>query len=176
MMKRLISLGAAALASLVGGCGDGPSTVPGFRSPATWSSFVYATNNGPLLLDVVGDPFASGSGDLRRVAVAAMAAGIPGRPFTLTLDPAVAARPNFRIVLVAGAASDLDERAVCAGRAKAANIKIDGGRIDLIATFCDGDSLLSSVRGWVAKIGGADDRRFSLLLGQMTRDLMGEPQ
>ena len=42
------------------------------------------------------------------------------------------------------------------------------------ATFCDGPALLSSVRGWVAKIDGADDRRFRQLLGQVTRELMGE--
>lgn len=38
MLKRLLSLGAGALAALTAGCGDGPATVSGtWRSPATWS-------------------------------------------------------------------------------------------------------------------------------------------
>lgn len=175
MMKRLLSLGAAALATLVGGCGDGPSTVPGgYRSPATWSSFVYATSAGPLLLEVRGNPFGSGSADLGRAIAMGMAAGIPARPFTLTLEAAAAPRPNFRVVVVLGGAKDLDERAICAGRAQGAVTRVEGGRLDLTATFCDGEALLSSVRGWVAKIDGVDDRRFQRLLGQMARELMGE--
>lgn len=176
MMKRLLSLGAAALATLVSGCGDGPSTVPGFRNAATWSSFVYATSTGPLLLEVVGDPFPMTGSDLRQSVADSISAGIPGRPFTLTLEKTVAARPNFKIVLAMGAASDLDERSLCAGHAKGTSTKSNGGRIDLVATFCDGETLLSSVRGWVAKVNNAEDRRFQFLLGQMARDLMGEPQ
>ncbi|TAN57044.1 MAG: hypothetical protein EPN20_17740 [Magnetospirillum sp.] len=176
MIKRLLSFGAAALATLVGGCGDGPSTVAGgYRSPATWSSFVYATSPGPLLLEVVGDPFGAGSGTLGRTIAATMAAAIPARPFTLTTETAAAPRSNFRVVLVLGGDPSLDERAICAGRGKAEAAKIEaGGRVDLIATFCDGEALLSSVRGWVAKIDGADDRRFHRLLGQVARELMGE--
>ncbi|MDO8607090.1 MAG: hypothetical protein Q7R40_11175 [Phaeospirillum sp.] len=175
MMKRLLSLGAAALASLVGGCGDGPSTVPGgYRNAATWSSFIYATSSGPLLLDVRGDPFGAGSADLGQAVATGMAAGIPARPFTLTLDAAAAARPNFRVMVVLGGAKELDERAICAGRAQGAATRIEGGRLDLIATFCDGEALLSSVRGWVARIDGVDDRRFQRLLGQVARELMGE--
>jgi len=176
MIKRLLSLGAA-LAALVGGCSDGPSTVTGgYRSPATWSSFVYATSSGPLLLEIHGDPFGQGGESLGRTAAAAMAAAIPARPFRLTGDSAAAAHPAFRIMLVVGAPPDLDAQAICAGRAKGSTARAEAGRIDLVATFCDGEALLSSVRGWVAKVQGADDPRFRLLLGQMTRELMGEPQ
>ncbi len=178
MMKRLLSLGAAALATLVGGCGDGPSTVPGgTRSPAAWSSFIYATSPGPLLLEVRGASLDTASpARLARAIAEALAAGIPARPFTLTTNAAAAAKPNFRIVVVVGAAPNLDERAICAGRATMETARIEAaGRIDLIATFCDGESLLSSVRGWVAKIDGVDDRRFRLLINQIARELMGEP-
>ena len=176
MMRRLFSLGAAALVSLVGGCGDGPSTVPGgVRSPAAWSSFIYATSPGPLLLEVHGPSLDASPAEMARAIAAAMAAGIPARPFALTTDTAKASRPNFRIVVVVGGAPGLDERAICAGRIPLDGPSIpDGGRVTLTATFCDGESLLSSVRGWVARINGIDDRRFRQLLGQMARDLMGE--
>lgn len=173
MIKRLVSLGAA-LAALVSCGGDGPSTVPGFRSPATWSSFVYATNEGPLLLEVQGDPFGGGKAEMDETIARALGAGIPARPFSLTRDAATAPRPNFRLVIVLGGAKSLDEHAICAGKIKAPAGKIEGGRLDVIATFCDGESLLSSARGWVAKLDGAQDRRLALLFNQLARDLMGE--
>lgn len=177
MIKRFLSLGAAALATLVGGCGDGPSTVPGgYRSPATWSSFIYATTSGALLLDVRGDPFGAGPATLETIVAESMAAALPGRPFAMTVNPAQAPRPAFRVVVVLGAAKDLDERDICAGRVPASTLPLaGGGRVDVVATFCDGQSLLSSSRGWVARIEGVGDQRFRQLLGQMARDLMGEP-
>ena len=173
MIKRLLSLGAA-LAALVGCGGDGPSTVPGLRSPATWSSFVYATTEGPLLLEVQGNPFGTGKAELGESISRALAAGLPGRPFSLTTDPATAPRPNFRVVVVLGAAKSLDERAICAGKVRVADGKLDGDRLDVLATFCDGESPLSSVRGWVAKLDGFQDRRLTLLFNQVVRDLMGD--
>ena len=173
MIKRLLSLGAA-LTALVSCGGDGPSTVPGFRSPAAWSSFVYATTEGPLLLEVQGDPFGTGKAQLDAMVSRALGAGIPARPFSLTGDPATAPRPNFRVVIVLGAAKSLDEHAICAGKVKPPSGKMEGGRLDVIATFCDGESLLSSSRGWVAKLDDPQDRRLTLLFNQLARDLMGE--
>jgi hypothetical protein len=177
MINRFLSLGAAALATLVGGCGDGPSTVPGgYRSPATWSSFIYATSSGPLLLDVRGDPFGAGPATLETIVAESMTSALPGRPFSMTSDAARAARPAFRVVVVLGAARTLDERHVCAGQALSPPPSLsDGGRMDVVATFCDGQSLLSSSRGWVARLEGVGDQRFRQLLGQMARDLMGGP-
>ena len=150
--------------------------MPGsYRSPAAWSSFIYATSPGPLLLEVRGDPFGDGPAALGRTIAAAMTAGIPARPFALTTTQANAARPNFRVVVVLGGAPSLDERAICAGHVAVEPLKVLDGRVDLTATFCDGQSLLSSVRGWVARIDGIDDRRFRLLLNQMARELMGSP-
>jgi hypothetical protein len=176
MLKRLFSLGAAALATLVGGCGVGPSTVPGtYRSPATWSSFIYATSAGPLLLDLRGDPFGGGAAPLARIASEAVTGAVPGRPFRVTLDPAAAAQPKFRIVMVLGAGAEADERGACAGTAKSGTAPVGKGRLDVVASFCDGDTPLASSRGWVARLDGPDDRRFGLLLGQIARDLIGQP-
>ncbi|CAA7625204.1 hypothetical protein [Magnetospirillum sp. SS-4] len=178
MIRRLLSLGAATLAALAGGCGDGPSTVPGgYRSPATWSSFVYATSSGPLLLEVRGDPFGTGTARLEAAVAASMAAALPGRPFAMTTDASQAPRPAFRVTVVLGPARDLDDRDICAGRAvPVTSSPGDGGRVDVAAAFCDGSSLLSSSRGWVAKVEDIDDRRFRRMLEQIARDLMGDPQ
>ncbi|OAN48166.1 hypothetical protein A6A04_05290 [Paramagnetospirillum marisnigri] len=176
MIKRFLSLGAAALATLVSGCGDGPSTVPGtYRSPATWSSFIYATSSGPLLLDLRGDPFGGGAATLARAVSTAVAGAVPGRPFQVTLDPASAAQAKYRIVMILGAAAGADERAACAGGAKGGSAPVGQGRLEVVASFCEGDAPLSSSRGWVARLDGPDDRRFGLLIGQLARDLIGQP-
>ena len=175
-MKKLLSLGAAALAALVGGCGDGPSTVPGgYRNAATWSTFFAATSSGPLLLEVHGNPFGGPAADLRARVAAAMSAAIPARPFTMTADAQAAPAPKVRVVVALGAPPSLDATELCAGTAVTAATKTDGGRVELLAAFCDGGALLSSVRGWVAKVDGPDDARFTRLLGQVMRELAGDP-
>jgi len=174
MIKRILSLGAAALATLVGGCGDGPSVVAGgYRSPATWSSFIYATRSGPLLLRVLGDPFRAGPAETGQAVAESMAGALPGRPFVLTLRPEEASAAQFRVVVALGAPAGLDERSLCAGPAPVLAPVVAGGRVDLIAVFCDGDGVLSSVRGWVAKVEGPGDRRFHQLLGQAAREMIG---
>jgi hypothetical protein len=177
MMRKLLSLGAAAIAALLGGCGDGPSTVPGgYRSPATWSSFFSATAAGPLLLEVHGDHFGIPASELRRRVAGAMQAAIPARPFTMTLDPGQAPAPKIRVAVAFGAPPALDAAEICAGRVSVAAGPLGGGRVELLATLCSGDRLLSSVRGWVARIDGPDDGRFLRLLGQVMRELAGDPQ
>lgn len=179
MMKKLLSLGAAALAALVGGCGDGPSTVPGgYRNAATWSTFFAATSSGPLLLEVHGDPFGDPAAELRARVARAMSAAIPARPFAMTTDAQAAPAPKVRVVVALGAPPSLDAAELCGGKVvtAAAGAGAGGGRVELLAAFCDGGSLLSSVRGWVAKVDGSDDARFARLLGQVMRELAGDPQ
>ncbi len=177
MMKKLLSLGAAALAALVGGCGDGPSTVPGgYRNAATWSTFFAATSSGPLLLEVHGNPFGDPAAELRARVARAMSAAIPARPFTMTTDAQAAPAPKVRVVVALGAPPSLDAAELCGGKVATAAAGADGGRVELLAAFCDGGSLLSSVRGWVGKVDGSDDARFARLLGQVMRELAGDPQ
>lgn len=175
-MKKLLSLGAAALAALVGGCGDGPSTVPGgYRSPATWSTFFAATSHGPLLLELHGDPFGTPAAELRTRVAKAMSAAIPARPFAMTTDAQAASLPKVKVVVALGVPPGLDAAELCAGRAMTATARADGARIDVLAAFCHGDVTMSWVRGWVAKVEGPDDSRFTRLLGQMMRELAGDP-
>lgn len=135
-MKRILSLGAAALAAFVGGCGDGPSTVPGgYRNAATWSSFIYATRDGPLRLDLGGDPFGGNGPDLTQEVTKAMAGAIPGRPFTVTTLAAAAPLADLRVVMQLGAPANADARDLCAGRTREVRPPAAGGRIEVLAVF-----------------------------------------
>lgn len=172
MLKRLLSLGAAALAALGSGCGDGPATLAGtWRSAATWSSMIYATSTGPLLVEVHGAPFALPAAEFRTQIAAAMTNHVFGRPTAFTADPQQAPHPRYRVVLAFNPAMDTDPRALCDGRVATAATPQE--RITVQGAFCDGATLLASISGWVAKVSGPDDRRFSQLMAQLTRELFG---
>ncbi|MBF0324040.1 MAG: hypothetical protein HQL42_03115 [Alphaproteobacteria bacterium] len=175
MLKRLLSLGAAAVASVVAACEEGPATVSGtWRSPATWSTMVYASSAGPMLVEVLGQPFANLSPESLSGHVAdSMTGQLIGRPITFTADQAQAPRPQFRVILAFNAADTTDPKSLCAGKVV---LGAPAEKITLIASFCDDGQMLASVKGWVARIDGPTDSRFRRLIGQVTRELFGNPQ
>lgn len=172
MFKRLLSLGAATLTAMVSGCGDGPATVAGtWRSPATWSSMIYATSKGPMLIEVHGDPFGQNAADFRGQLAQAMTDKVMGRATAFTADPALAPQPRYRVVLAFNAPGNTDARHLCEGRVATAAVPSE--KITVLGAFCDGESLLASVRGWVVKVDGPGDKRFRQLIAQVVRDLFG---
>lgn len=174
MLKRLFSLAAAATAALVSGCGDGPATVPGsYRSPAAASVLVYATSRGPMLIEVHGDPFGLGPALFRTLVAQAMSGATPARPFRFTADPADAPARKVRVVVAFDPTPVLSAADLCAGQVASAAPGRPGERVALLAALCDGDQVLASVSGWVAKVDGPDDRRFRQLLTQAARELAG---
>lgn len=174
MLKRLLSLGAAALAAVTSGCEDGPASVAGtWRSPATWSSMVYASSAGPLLVEIHGDPFRLPPAEFRAQVAALMSNQVMGRPMILTADPQAAPHPQFRVVLAFNPPDNSDVSRLCQGAVATAAEPRE--KITVLAVFCDHDRLLSSVQGWVAKVDGPADKRFRRLLGQLTRELFGNP-
>lgn len=172
MLKRLLTIGAAALTALVSGCGDGPATVAGgWRSPATWSSMIYATKDGPLLVEIHGAPFGLPPARFRTAVAEAMTNAIFGRPSTFTTDPQQAPQPRYRVVLAFNAPDNTDPRDLCRGQV--ATLAQTGDRITVHGAFCEDATLLASIRGWVAKVQGAEDERFRRLISQLTRELFG---
>ncbi|MGE5548348.1 MAG: hypothetical protein ACM33T_15695 [Solirubrobacterales bacterium] len=176
MFKRLLSLGGAALAAVTAACEDGPATVAGtWRSPATWSTMVWASAEGPMLVEVHGRPFANlAAAELDPQVAAALSNQVIGRVVTFTHRRDDAPRPEYRVVLAFNAPDKTDASELCAGPVATAAAPRD--RITVIAAFCDGGRALSSVRGWVAKVDGPADQRFRQLLGQVARDLFGNPE
>lgn len=175
MLKRLLSLGAAAITSVVAACEEGPATVSGtWRSPATWSTMVYASSTGPMLVEVLGQPFANLSTESLSSQIAdAMTGQLIGRPITFTAIRDQAPRPQYRVVLAFNAADATDPRSVCAGKV---TVGPAAEKITIIASFCDDGQMLASVKGWIARVDGPADARFRRLMGQITRELFGSPQ
>jgi hypothetical protein len=174
MLKRLLSLGAATVTALISACEDGPATVAGtWRSPATWSTMVYASSAGPLLVEIHGDPFRLPPAEFRAQVAAAMTNQVMGRPMALTADAQAAPHPQFRVVLAFNPPDNADASQLCEGRVATATEGRE--KITVLAAFCDRDRPLASVRGWVAKVDGPTDKRFRRLLGQLMRELFGNP-
>lgn len=173
MFKRLLSLGAAALAGLAAACEDGPATVAGtWRSPAAWSAMVYATSDGPMLVEVHGSPFAVRPADFDDQVAEALSRQVIGRVTLFTARRDQAPRPQYRVVMAFNAPGDLDTARLCAGDPPVAVEPRE--TITVHAAFCDGVAVLASVRGWVAKVDGPGDLRFRRLMGQVARELFVE--
>lgn len=171
MLKRFFALGAAVLTTLVSACEDGPRTQSGgWRSAAVWSSMVYASANGPIFLEVHGEPFAPMALSAMDVAMG-MSDKLVGRKLAFTPVRASALRPEFKVVLAFNPPANADPRDLCEGAI--ATAAQPGEQITVLAVFCDKSGILSSVQGWVSKVSGPDDPRFRRLLGQVTRDLIG---
>lgn len=174
MLKRLFSVGAAVLAALTTGCGDGPTTMPGgYRSPATWSSLVAATVDGPLLVTVYGNPFGGDDSQFRHQVAESMTDRVFGRRTTFTANRDLAPHPQFRAVIAFNTPADLGAHKLCSGQVPTA--AHPGDRLTVLGAFCQDDTLLASVRGWVGQVSGPSDKRFGLLMAQMTRELFGDP-
>lgn len=172
MLKRLLSVGAAALAALTSACEDGPATVAGtWRSPATWSTMVAATSNGPMWIEVHGTPFAMDPAEFRAQLAEAMTDRVFGRPTAFTALRDQAPKPQTRVVLAFNPPPSTHPDSLCEGSVATAAESRE--RITVQAVFCDQGRRLASVEGWVAKVDGPQDKRFRQLIAQLTRELFG---
>src|SRR3954463_4584872 len=108
---RLLTVG---LAGFLAACGDGPASNVSYKSsPQVWDFFLFAAKDGPVLVEVDGNPFGTGQD-----AVAAAVAGAMGTAFTepfikFTADRAAAAHPDHRMIWTLSPAPGYDMNSVC---------------------------------------------------------------
>ncbi len=161
------------LAVLAAGCDEGPASNVRFMHPSgAWQFLVHATDSGPLLLEIHGQAFdGARTEEVEAMVQALMSEAQNRRLVRFTRDPAMAARPAYRVVLVFNGGKGLDSAALCAE--PAAGGPPAGERIELLASFCHDGSLLSSVHAWMAAAADTD-RRFRQLIQQTTRELFAD--
>lgn len=174
MLKRILSLAAAAMAALTAACEDGPSTVRGtWRSPAATSTMVWAGARGPIFIEIHGNPFALADSEFHALAADGLSNKVIGRVVRFTAQRELAQHPGARVVMAFDAPESFDAQDLCEDRPVPTATR-SGGRITVVAAFCHDGKILSSVRGWVARGGGPGDKRFASLLAQVARDLFPE--
>ena len=151
-------------------CDEGPSSNTRYMHPAgTWDFLVYATQNGPLLIDIEGQALPGNAVEFEGTVIALMNEAQNKRLVRFTPDPAVAPSPDFRVVVAFNGGAGLDSKALCSGQAKGGGP--DNDRIETLATFCRGGEVLSAVHGWATPSDSVGEQRFQMLIQQVTRDL-----
>lgn len=157
-------------ALLLAGCEEGPATQRtdlhasgslGFLADATAAG-------GPLLLEVTGTPYGGPPGALAVDVRILLESALQKHPTRLTLDPAAAEKPDYRLLITFNGGSALGALAHCHGEGRG------GGpthRLELRATFCHKARVLASVTGWVEDTEGRGDQRFERLIRQAALDL-----
>lgn len=176
-MRRLV-LGLLSLLSALGlsACSDGPTTQQSYIRPSgTWSEFVYAGAEGPILVDIQGEPFNGGQAELERLVLTALEGAFPERPTRFTLDPALAPHANFRVSLMFDPPKMARGAHLCAGEALAP-VANEAGKVNVLMSFCAKGEMLSESWGWVRKVGGPSDPRLSKLIYFAVRHLFQAPK
>ena len=161
-LAPLLCLGAVAC--------SGPTTIgPPYRSPATGSTLVYTAAQGPVLLEVFGDPFGDGLTSLVATVATEMSGQQPSYPITFTPARAEAFHPDVRVVVGFGVIGG----ELCGTHPANLAAPDHQRRVSVTAAFCAKEQELSSVNGWVEDVDGAKDRRFAFLMADLVRQLFG---
>lgn len=159
--------------TLTASCDEGPTTVVDRRVEGTWSMAQGAMAKGPLPVVVEGDPFES-QRPLDERIVALMTEAV-----TWTATPRFAADASasggLRVVITFDPAVSMGGSAQCAGEAGRGERSRDGA-VRVLATFCDGRTMLVSVSGRAADAKAPDDAEFDALIRQITLDLFTPEQ
>lgn len=170
-LQRALRWGVLVMTWSLFGCeGDGPSVINTFtRGPVVWSSFVYAIQEGGLLLQVHNPPFGDAA-SVGQAAVEQFKSAFPEQPGRLTLDASQAREPTQKIVLVFDPPPKWDARNTCRGERPVA--QPEAGRTRVQASYCNRDELLAAAEGWVKNARDPRDERFGRLMTQIALNLI----
>lgn len=154
LLAGMVALGAcSAPAGSIGGTDYAPQY--------DFSEFYAATNGRTFRVIVEGDPFpALPREEVRLRLLPVMQANRPRPRLTFTYDvPAELPRPDYRLVLVFDAASDLTAARVCAGQVRHRPRPAEAaGRFSVFAIYCRNDLALSQSTAWTPATGPEDPR------------------
>jgi hypothetical protein len=126
-----------------------------------FSEFYAATNGKTFRVLFEGNPFpALTQQDSQRRLLPVMQANRPRPRLTFTYDvPAELPRPDYRLVLVFDAASDLTAARVCANEVRHQVRPVEAAdRFSVFAVYCRNDLALSQSTAWTPATGPEDPR------------------
>lgn len=172
MLKRWLGIGAGALAALTAACDGAPTTQQVYiKDQGVLSYLQYAAVQGPMLVVVHGNPFVTSKPFLDEVVAAELEASVTYlKGVHFTTDPALAFKPEYRIILVLGGTATVDGNRLCAGDPPALDEKADP--IRMTAVFCHRDDMFSWVSGSIGARSTPEDDRFRSWIRLIGRDLL----
>lgn len=165
---------AAGIAGLLASCGDGPASNVTYKlGPQVWDFFWFAVKDGPVLVQLDGNPFQIDAPTLGVRVAAAMQSGFSEPFVAFTATAVAAAHPEYRMIWTLNPAPGYDINAVCGERRPAAAPSIAGRRFEMRVAFCQDGRLLSAVHGWMpARLADPEGREWRNLIAQMARQLI----
>lgn len=171
MLRRLLGLGAGALAALTAACDGAPMTQQVYVNERAVGNYIqYSASPGPLLVVVHGNPFVTSKPFLDGIVAKELEASITRIANAhLTADPELAAKPEFRVILALGAHKAVDGDALCAGEPP--RLETGADPLLMVAVFCRKAEMISMVRGSIGAQASPEDKRFRNWMRQIGRDL-----
>lgn len=172
LWRRIGGLVTAGLAGFLASCGDGPASNVSYKlGPQVWDFFLFAASDGPVLVEVGGNPFALDEDALADSIAASMQTGFTEPFIKFTADRAAAAHPEYRMIWTLNPAPGYDMNTVCERQPAAA--PLIGRRLEMRVAFCQAGRLLAAVHGWMpAADAGPDNADWRDLIAQMARQLV----
>lgn len=157
-------------------CEEGPATNVTFQTDDAWHVAQAVMATGPLLVEISGDPFDEGTLLVADTVLDDMKRAITWYATPrFTAETYDTANPSLRIVMTFNGGTAIGGRAQCRGRTQGGG-PLEGGRVEVIATFCDEADVLVNVRGHIDGTEGASDPLFSDLIRQVTRDMLANTE
>ncbi|SJZ83613.1 hypothetical protein SAMN02745126_02495 [Enhydrobacter aerosaccus] len=159
MRFRFLPTTAIAAMALLGGCaGAGDIAGTDYAPEYDYSEFYAVTNNKTFRVIVSGNPFPDMSQqEMERRLLPVMQANKPQPNLTFTYAvPVEEPRPDYRLVLVFNAATDLTAARVCANQIR--HKPVPARPFDLFAVYCRNDLALSQSTAWTPATGPDDPR------------------
>lgn len=171
MLRRLLGLGAGAVAALTAACDGAPMTQQVYVNDHAVGNYLqYSSSPGPLLVVVHGNPFVTTKPFLDGIVAKELEASITrvGNAH-LTTDPELAAKPEYRVIMVLGAHKAVDGDALCAGETP--RLEPEADPLRMVTVFCRKTEMISLVRGSIGPQSSPEDKRFRDWVRQIGRDL-----
>lgn len=176
-MRRVV-LGLLSILSALGlsACGDGPVTQQSYiRQSGTLSDFVYAGGDGPVLVEIRGEPFKGSQAELEAMVLDALEGAFPERPTRFTLNPAEAPHPNYRLAMMFDPPKTARGTHLCAGEALTQQAN-EPGKVNVLMSFCHKGEMLAESWGWVKRLVGPNDPKLAKLIHFAVRHLIQAPK
>ena len=168
-----VAAGVAGLAGLFAIARGRPaSNVTYKHGPQVWEFFWFAVKDGPMLVEVDGNPFPIEAPDLAGQVALAMKSAFSEPFVAFTSSARHAAHPDYRVIWTINPAPGYDAAAVCGERRPPAASPL-GDRLEMRAAFCQAGRLLAAVHGWMpAAKARPDSPAWRRLIAQMARQLV----
>lgn len=162
-----------AILLLVAGCGTSVVQSPtGVSGSAKKNVLAFAGKQGPVLLQVSGEPFREGKGETAAASARFLSGVYPEVPRGFTLDPDAAGAPQFRFRLAFDPPASTTAAEICAANAqKPLGYDRRGARQTLFMVFCRLEVAIAGVTARSDRMTSLADPKYRDLLQQAATEM-----